>query len=434
MEFVGYVASLFGLLAFLKSVVPSEIWDVCFGFAKSHLSFLSTYLNKLHSSFYIYEYDEGFVRNDLYPCVKWHLSSLSSAHASAATLFSASDTSKIRFRLAEDEALMEMFDGVAVWWQHHVKRRQDEDDERYFSLRMRASHRQLLLGRFLNYVRAHGKELELQNREKQLYTSDFSRSIPFHHPATFDTLALDPVQKQEIVDDLREFMEGEEFYKRAGRTWKRGYLLYGPPGTGKSSMIAAISNFTGYDVYDLELTAVSNNNDLRQLLMITTNKSIIVIEDIDCSLDLSDRANKSVSQSTNSKEDIGKKELETSHVTLSGLLNFTDGLWSCCGSERIFIFTTNHIGKLDPALLRAGRMDMHILLSYCTFSAFKLLAKNYLEVLEHDLFAEVEREMEGANFTPAAVSEILIQHRKNATAALENLLAALKSAKFNTCS
>ncbi|KAJ7516943.1 hypothetical protein O6H91_21G005500 [Diphasiastrum complanatum] len=297
---------------------------------------------------------------------------------------------------------------------------------------MRASDRQRLLGNFLNYVRAHGKEVERQSREKLLYTSDFNRSIPFHHAATFDTLALDPVQKKEIMDDLQEFMEGEEFYKRAGRTWKRGYLLYGPPGTGKSSMIAAIANFTGYDVYDLELTGVSDNNDLRQLLMKTNNKSIIVIEDIDCSLDLSDRASKSthVSQNLHSKED-GKKE-DTSQVTLSGLLNFTDGLWSCCGSERIFVFTTNHIDKLDSALLRPGRMDMHILLSYCTFSAFKVLAKNYLEVLEHDLFEEIEREMEGSNLTPATISEILTQHKKKPTIALEGVIAALKSAKSET--
>ncbi|KAJ7551949.1 hypothetical protein O6H91_06G035600 [Diphasiastrum complanatum] len=92
------------------------------------------------------------------------------------------------------------------------------------------------------------------------------------------------------MDDLREFMEGREFYKRAGRTWKCGYLLYGPPGTSKSSMIAAIANFTRFEVYDLELTGVSNNEDLRRLLMKTTIKSTIVIKDIDCSLDLPNRA------------------------------------------------------------------------------------------------------------------------------------------------
>jgi chaperone BCS1 len=56
----------------------------------------------------------------------------------------------------------------------------------------------------------------------------------------------------------------------------------------------------------------------------------------------------------------GGGEENGNSITLTGLLNFNDGLWSCCGSERIFVFTTNHIEKLDPALLRSGRMDMHI--------------------------------------------------------------------------
>ena len=37
-------------------------------------------------------------------------------------------------------------------------------------------------------------------------------------------------------------------------------------------------------------------------------------------------------------------------MTLSGLLNFVDGLWSSCGDERIIIFTTNHIEKLGAGM------------------------------------------------------------------------------------
>jgi len=47
-----------------------------------------------------------------------------------------------------------------------------------------------------------------------------------------------------------------------------------------------------YDIYDLELTQVKNNTELRKLLIATTNKSIIVREDIDCSVDLSDHKKK----------------------------------------------------------------------------------------------------------------------------------------------
>lgn len=50
-------------------------------------------------------------------------------------------------------------------------------------------------------------------------------------------------------------------------------------------------------------------------------------------------------------------------VTLSGLLNFIDGSWSWCGEGRIIPFSTNHKEKLDPALLRPGRMDARIHMS-----------------------------------------------------------------------
>ena len=46
---------------------------------------------------------------------------------------------------------------------------------------------------------------------------------------------------------------------------------------------------------------------------------------------------------------------KSSKVTLSGLLNFIDGIWSACGGERIIVFTTNYVEKLDPALIRRER-------------------------------------------------------------------------------
>lgn len=65
--------------------------------------------------------------------------------------------------------------------------------------------------------------------------------------------------------------------------------MYGPPGTGKSSLIAAMANYLNFDVYDLELTELRSNSDLRTLLVATANRSILVVEDIDCTIDLQDR-------------------------------------------------------------------------------------------------------------------------------------------------
>ncbi|KAJ1384081.1 P-loop containing nucleoside triphosphate hydrolase [Sesbania bispinosa] len=70
-------------------------------------------------------------------------------------------------------------------------------------------------------------------------------------------------KKEEIINDLVKFRNGKDYYAKIGKAWKRGYLFHGPPGTGKSTMIAAMGNFMNYDVYDLELTAVNDNTELK---------------------------------------------------------------------------------------------------------------------------------------------------------------------------
>ena len=103
-----------------------------------------------------------------------------------------------------------------------------------------------------------------------------------------------------------------------------------------------------------------------------------------------------------------EREVKSSQVTLSGLLNFIDGLWSACGGERLIVFTTNYVEKLDPALVRKGRMDKHIELSYCGYEAFKLLARNYLNIESHNLFGRICELLKETKITPAEVAEVIL--------------------------
>ncbi|KAL9672180.1 hypothetical protein QQ045_028430 [Rhodiola kirilowii] len=154
-----------------------------------------------------------------------------------------------------------------------------------------------------------------------------------------------------------------------------------------------MANLLNYDVYDLELTSVKSNNQLKRLLIQITTKSIIVIEDIDCSHNLAGKRQNKVETESGENNEINPFN-ETgndsgSNVTLSGLLHFVDGLWSASGGERLIVFTTNFVEQLeqlDPALIRRGRMDKHIELSYCSFEGFKVLAKNYLHIEKHETF------------------------------------------------
>ncbi|XP_052879318.1 AAA-ATPase At3g50940-like isoform X6 [Gossypium arboreum] len=155
---------------------------------------------------------------------------------------------------------------------------------------------------------------------------------------------------------------------------------------------------------------------LQNLLLSTANRSILVIEDIDCSIKLQNRES-GIEQPI--------KYQQQNKVTLSGLLNFFDGILSCCGEGKILVATTNYKDRIDRALLRAGRMDMHIYLTYCTFSAFKQLALRYLEISDHSLFHHIEKLLPKVKVSPAEVAGELMKTR-DPKASIEGLIKHLE--------
>ncbi|XP_077238292.1 P-loop containing nucleoside triphosphate hydrolases superfamily protein [Tasmannia lanceolata] len=451
-EFWTSLASLMGVFAFCQSllhaVFPPELRFASVKLFNRIFHWFSSYCY-----FDITEID-GVNTNELYNAVQLYLSTSASLTGSRVSLTRALNSTSFTFGLSNNDRLTDTFNGVTAWWEHVVTQRQSQtfswrplpEEKRGFTLKIKKKDKTLIVDSYLNFIMEKANDIRRKNQDRLLYTNSRGgsldsrgqpwESVPFKHPSTFETLAMDPVKKTEIMDDLRSFADGQSFYQKTGRAWKRGYLLYGPPGTGKSSMIAAMANYLGYDIYDLELTEVHTNSELRKLLMKTTSKSIIVIEDIDCSINLSNRKKKPRNEGSPARPDGGPVEMRGgsdeggNSITLSGLLNFTDGLWSCCGSERIFVFTTNHIEKLDPALLRCGRMDMHIFMSYCSFSALKILLRNYLGFegdCDDGLLKELEVVIDKAEMTPADISEVLIKNRRDKGKAMFELLEALKN-------
>ncbi|VAI11921.1 unnamed protein product [Triticum turgidum subsp. durum] len=404
---------------------------------------------------------ERFQRSDFFLAVEAYLSDACARRARKLKAELVKDSKNLRVTVDDHEEVTDDFSGTTIWW--YASKRQSkanvisiypgEDERRFYQVVFHRRHRDLVVDSYLPFVLGEGRAVTVKNRQRRLFTNNASRNwnpyrsksvwshVAFEHPATFDTLAMHPDEKEAIVDDLMAFQESKDYYAKVGKAWKRGYLLYGPPGTGKSTMIAAMANFLDYDVYDLELTAVKNNTELRKLFIETTGKSIIVIEDIDCSIDLTGKRRKDKKASSDKdSDDDDKPKLpmdpekdDATKVTLSGLLNFIDGLWSACGGERIIIFTTNHKEKLDPALIRRGRMDKHIEMSYCRFEGFKVLAKNYLDVIKHELFGEIQQLLEETDMSPADVAENLMpmskKKKRDPDLCLSGLVKALKQAK-----
>ncbi|KAK1577291.1 hypothetical protein Q3G72_020463 [Acer saccharum] len=337
----------------------------------------------------------------------------------------------------EGEKIVDVFEGVRLLWVIASKKTDEiscngESEKRVIALSFHKKYMEKVVSSYLRYVTERSNAWKEENNVVRLYAlgrfggelvirnnGDGGRpwgSTKLDHPATFDKIAMDPSIKQALIDDLNRFVRRRDFYRRVGKR-KRGYLLYGPPGTGKSSLIAAMANYLKFSIYDLELASIHSNLELRSLLVSTSNRSILVIEDIDCSVKLQNRQAGIYVPNERSK------------FTLSGLLNFIDGLWSSCGDERIIVFTTNHKEKLDSALLRPGRMDMHIHMSYCTPSGFRILVSNYLEINDHNLFPEIDELMTEVQVTPAEIAEEMMKN-EDANTALDGLIKFLQRKKI----
>lgn len=431
-----------------------EFYTTCY--THKFVNYLSPYLAITFDEYN----NDRFNRSKVYITIENYLGDKSSMDARSMKADYIRDGKSLLFSLGENEEVMDVYHGVKVWWSFNTEttNRQSywfngSEDKRSYNLSFHSRHRKFILDSYLPYVLEEGEAIAVRKRRRKLFTNATSEGhdwmdrermwthIEFKHPANFNKLAMEKSKKQMIIDDLQWFQTSKDYYSEIGKPWKRGYLLYGPPGTGKSTLVAAMANLLDYDIYDLELTAVKDNIQLRKLLIETLSKSIILIEDIDCSLDLTGQRKKKKKSEEELKleKDPIKKELKEaeeeknkgSEVTLSGLLNFIDGIWSACGEERIIVFTTNHIDKLDPALIRRGRMDLHIEMSYCQFESFKVLAKNYLKVESHPCFETIERLLKETNITPADVAENLMPRSFNVSVddCFKNLITVLEKAK-----
>lgn len=185
----------------------------------------------------------------------------------------------------------------------------DFSDKRYFELSFGKEHKDRILNYYIPLVLKRAKAMCDEKKIVKLhslasgncYNSINWDSVNLEHPSTFETIALEPALKRTIMQDLDRFLKRKEFYRRVGKAWKRGYLLHGPPGTGKSSLIAAIANYLRFDIYDLDFSNIRRDADLRRVLLSTKNRSILVIEDIDCSVNMPERTENRTNHSANGR-------------------------------------------------------------------------------------------------------------------------------------
>ncbi|KAG1455651.1 hypothetical protein G6F56_007015 [Rhizopus delemar] len=162
-----------------------------------------------------------------------------------------------------------------------------------------------------------------------------------------DSVILKDGQKEKIIKDIQTFRQREKWYTNRGIPYRRGYLLYGPPGTGKTSLVQSVASKVSMNVAIISLSGAMNDEKFSMALQEIPRNSILVIEDIDhCTI----------------KDPSSDNEGNDSKLTMSGLLNALDGATAQEGS--MVFMTCNDINRLQPALLRPGRIDVKMELGY----------------------------------------------------------------------
>jgi chaperone BCS1 len=222
---------------------------------------------------------------------------------------------------------------------------------------------------------------------------------------------------ERVISDVHDFINRKEWYIEREIPHRRGYLFYGPPGCGKTSFVKAIAGEIDYSICVLSLSAKGlTDENLMKLMEYAPENSIILLEDIDAAF--KSRENKNA---TMTETNLAFEGNAPSSVTFRGLLNALDGIASTEG--RIICMTTNYLGRLDPALIRAGRVDQKVLIDFPKDQQLRrLFGRFYADVTEEmkDRFVSAIRDL-NKDITMAMVQGLFVLHKDDPEEALANL-------------
>jgi chaperone BCS1 len=279
---------------------------------------------------------------------------------------------------------------------------------------------------------------------------------PFGAPRTrrpLDSVILDSGVSEGLLADLQEWRRSKEWYLSRGIPYRRGYLLHGPPGSGKSSFIMALAGFLEYNVCVLNLAERGLTDERLGLALANVPaQSLVLLEDIDAAFPSRAPPAPSASlggggqgagllESLTSR--LGRRPGDGGHsssdVTFSGLLNVLDGVAS--SEERLVFMTTNHVERLDPALVRPGRVDVTQLIDNANAAqAAALLRRFFPDAKESDQDAFVATlglrdPGSPAQASMATLQGHLLKHKHNLQSALapdslEELTTPLHSPQY----
>lgn len=205
----------------------------------------------------------------------------------------------------------------------------------------------------------------------------YNPSTTYRSKRPLDSVILNDDAKRKLVEHLDWWKSSKQDFADHGIPYKTGILLEGPPGTGKTSLSLAIATYLDYNILYVSPASLKHND---QILNECDPKTVIVFEDFD----------KFFEQSTESEEDRKDKRhfaFENDNEKIQFMLSFLDGISS--PEDAVFVMSTNFPEKIDPTLLRDGRVDLRIHMPLFDESLSKIMITSH--GFDSDLFNELDK-------------------------------------------
>ena len=241
------------------------------------------------------------------------------------------------------------------------------------------------------------------------YCWSYDSSIP---KRSFESIFLKENHINKIKDPIINFLKKETYndYNKHGIPYKLNIMLHGSPGVGKTSLIHTIASECCANLCVLNINAELKEESMIDAISQVNEddkKSILVLEDIDCIF-----ADRKTNDSLKN------------NITMNGILNCLDGFNNPEGL--IVIMTTNFPDKLDDALMRSGRIDLDIELTYLDRFQTRKMFLSFFNKEEH--FEIMWNNIKKYSIEPATMIQFLFNNRdeKDISSKFEDLYTLIE--------